>query len=179
MSLSLSLSLSPSYFCLSCPFCLISELLIFLPLLQNWLIRRKHKKSKSKLSVIETKIFIALIYYTIVGTVTLVDFVILTITEESRISEIEKHFACEARGSGSPCDRSKLEKNGDQWVDLITYALLGLIPVVNLIFIISWKGIKRALQEKLRKFGLLRKKTPKDIEMAARIEQRHNSSGTH
>ena len=129
--------------------------------------------------MIETKIFISLIYCTIVGAVTLADFVILIKRQDFLISEIEMHFICEARGSGSPCDRSKLEDNVYHWIDLITYALLGLIPVVNLIFIISWKGVKRVLQENFRKFGLLRKKAPKDIEMEVKIEQRHNSSRTH
>ena len=108
--------------------------------------------------MIETKIFIALTYYTIVGAVTLADFALTTINRDALVTEYEKHFICEAKGSGSPCDKSKLEHNSTGWLELMTFALLSLLPVANLVFIISWKDVKHFLQSKFRKITLLKEK---------------------
>ena len=121
------------------------------------------------MSVIETKIFIALTYYTLAGAVALADFALLTTKINSRAAELQKYFICEGKGSGTPCDKSQLQRISTPWIDLTTYVLLGLLPAVSLIFIISWKDVKRALQEKFRKIALLKEKCSKDIE-------RHGSS---
>ena len=117
------------------------------------------------MSVIETKIFIALTYYTLAGAVILADTTLLTSKINSRTTELQKYFICEGKGSGSSCDKSKLQQISTPWLDLTANVLLGLLPAVSLIFIISWKDVKRTLQEKWRKMiALLKEKLSKDIE---------------
>ena len=117
------------------------------------------------MSVIETKIFIALTYYTVAGALTLADFSLVATKIDSTTTELQKYFICEGKGSGSPCDKSQVQQILTPWLDLTTYALSGLFPVVNLIFIISWKDVKRSLQEKWRKMiALLKEKSSTDVE---------------
>ena len=132
------------------------------------------------MSVIETKIFIALTYYTFAGAVVLADFALLTTKINSRATELQKYFICEGKGSGSLCDKLQLQKISTPWLDLTTYALLSLLPAVNLIFIISWKDVKRALQVKFRKIMPLKERSFTDVErdgsLAATNTQFHLSA---
>ena len=121
------------------------------------------------MSVIETKIFIALTYYTVAGALTLADFALVATKIDTTTTELQKYFICEGKGSGSPCDKSQIQRILIPWLDLTTYTLLGLLPAVSLIFIISWKDVKRTLQERFRKILLLKEKSSKDVE-------RHGSS---
>ena len=130
------------------------------------------------MSIIETKVFIALIYYTIFGVVMLADFTLVTTNQDKSVTEFEKHFICEAKGSGSPCDRSQLEQRSTVWIDFLTYVLLGLFPAANLMFIISWKDVKCFLQDRSRKIFFIRKKSSKDSTMAVKIEQTQTSITT-
>ena len=119
--------------------------------LQSWIFQRKYKKENSKISTAEAKIFIALSYYAVFGIFTLTYFSLFTSSGEAYFQEIQKYFVCEAKGSGSACDRSQFEQYQHPWLRGLTFTLFGLLPLVNLIFVISWKDSKRALQEKCRK----------------------------
>ena len=107
---------------------------------QNWILGRKLKKENSNLAVIETKVLIALTYYAVFGVVAMADFALFTARNDEHISEIYEYFVCEAKGSGSECDRTGFEKQR-AWLHSLTYALLGLLPLVNLIFVVSWKKV--------------------------------------
>ena len=97
---------------------------------QNWIFGRKFKKGNSNLTVIETKIFIALTYYAVFGVVTMADFALFTANQDNHISEIQKYFVCEAKGSGSECDRSQFEGQRG-WLHSLSYILLGLLPLIS------------------------------------------------
>ena len=108
--------------------------------LQNCIFRRKFQAKNSSLAVIETKIFIALIYYAVFGIVALSDYALFTENHNNYISEVQKYFVCEAMGSGSKCDRSRFERQQRTWLHGTAYVLLGLLPLVNVIFVVSWKS---------------------------------------
>ena len=109
---------------------------------QNWILGRKLKKENSNLAVIETKVLIALTYYAVFGVVAMADFALFTAQNDEYTSEIYEYFVCEGKGSGSECDRTRFEQQGrGAWLHALTYALLGLLPLVNLIFVVSWKKV--------------------------------------
>ena len=116
------------------------------------------------MSVIETKIFIVLIYYTLAWVVILADVSLENAKLDTKVEELQKYFICEGLGSGSPCDKSQLHQISTPWLTLTRSVLLSLLPAVSLVFIISWKDAKRALQEKFRKIALLKEKSSKDVE---------------
>ena len=55
---------------------------------------------------------------------------------------IQQYFICEAAGSEVECDRSSFEDLSFHRLVLVGYFLFGLLPVVNLAFVINWKSAK-------------------------------------
>ena len=61
---------------------------------------------------------------------------------EMQYEAIQQYFICEAAGSGLECDRSSFDKLGYHGMVLVGYFLLGLLPLVNLSFVINWRVAK-------------------------------------
>ena len=59
-------------------------------------------------------------------------------------AEINDYFRCEFGGHDleNPCDRERVEKTISVIPVILSYALLGLIPLANLVFVISFQGLK-------------------------------------
>ena len=64
------------------------------------------------------------------------------------ITPIAKYFLCEASGSGNgvQCDRSGFDHLSYHGLAVLIYLLLGLIPVVNLTFVINWTVAKESIK---------------------------------
>ena len=56
---------------------------------------------------------------------------------------IQKYFVCEAVGSGMECDRSDFDHFGYHGLVILVYLMLGLVPAVNLTFVINWTAAKQ------------------------------------
>ena len=139
--------------------------------MQNWIIQRKYKKGNSNISIVEAKIFIALSYYAVFGIFSVAYASLTTSNRDAYFQEVQKYFVCEAKGSGSACDRSQFEQYQYVWLRGLTFTLLGLLPLVNLIFVISWKDSKRFFGEKCRKtFTCPLRWSSRQTKMAADIE---------
>ena len=91
----------------------------------------------------ETKILLVLCYYAIFGVVSLTSFAVESASQEDLFRIIRQYFVCEAGGSGTECDRSAFDEIANRELVVVTYLLFGLIPVVNLTFVINWKEAKK------------------------------------
>ena len=58
--------------------------------------------------------------------------------QEGQFQAIQQYFVCEAVGSGMECDRSGFDNFGNPGLTSLAYLMLGLIPAVNLTFVINW-----------------------------------------
>lgn len=88
---------------------------------------------------------VALIYYVIFGSLTLV-YRTITLSASPEVSKvIGQYFICEAGGLVNECDRSRLEEL--QYPGLLSFIqiIAGLVPFINLTFVIQWLGAYTAL----------------------------------
>ena len=99
-----------------------------------------------KISTAEIKIIIVLCYYALFGIVALSNFSIEIGERENTTEAITQYFFCEAVGSGAECDRSGFDHFGHHGLAVLVYLLLGLIPVINLIFVINWSATKESVK---------------------------------
>ena len=100
-----------------------------------------------KFSIPETKILVVLCYYGFFGVVTLSLLSVESIEQEVQSTAIQEYFICEAAGSSSECDRSSFATVGAQGLVLLNYLMLGLVPTVNLIFVVQWRALKKSCQQ--------------------------------
>ncbi len=93
-------------------------------------------------------------YYVVLATEALVTYTISTNNSANILKELEKYFFCQQKGHNpeSPCSLSEIEKLTYPSLTILSYVLLELLPVVNLILIINIKEVKTILQR-----GYLRK----------------------
>ena len=106
-----------------------------------------------KISTAETKIVLVLCYYALFGIVTLSYFSVVVAEQKSEFLAIQQYFICEAAGSGVECDRSGFNHFGYQKGVVVVYLLLGLIPTVNLTFVINWTVAKDSAKRFWKKYS--------------------------
>lgn len=75
---------------------------------------------------------------------------------KSDILEIElaAYFMCElhSHDPNNSCDQERVEIGSEVPV-ILSYALLGLLPIVNLVFVINFQGLKNTVSQMLAKKG--------------------------
>lgn len=103
-----------------------------------------------KVSTPEAKILLVLMYYAVIVIVSLSYYSVQVVEhlQEDHITPIAQYFICEAAGSsnGVECDRSGFDQLGYNVLRVLIYLLLGLIPVVNLTFVINWTVAKESIK---------------------------------
>ena len=107
-----------------------------------------------KISTAETKIIVVLCYYALFGIVALSFFSLETAQQDDQIMAVQQYFVCEAAGSGVECDRSGFDRFEIHGLVVLVYILLGLIPAVNLTFVINWTVAKDSLKRIWKKYSL-------------------------
>ena len=112
------------------------------------------KKGPWKFSTAESKIILVLCYYAVFAIVGLSYFSIDAAQQVDRIAAIKQYFVCEAAGSGVECDRSGFSYFGHHVLSVLVYLTLGLIPAVNLTFVINWTVAKDLFQRAWKRFYL-------------------------
>ena len=110
------------------------------------------KKGPWKFSTAESKIILVLCYYALFAMVALSYFSIDTAQQEDRIAAVKQYFVCEAAGSGVECDRSGFSHFGHHVLSVLVYLMLGLIPAVNLTFVINWTVAKDLFKRTWKRF---------------------------
>ena len=68
---------------------------------------------------------------------------------KAQYKAIQKYFFCEAAGSETECDRSSFDDLSIHGLVLAGYFLQGLLPVINLSFVINWT-LAKAFFKQLR-----------------------------
>lgn len=122
---------------------------MFVPFLQYQVILKAEPHgSKLRLSNPEKKILIVLFFYAIFGVFVLAYFGVITDKSDNLGEAMISYFGCEATGY-VPGKCSSLYESVQQhslpyavWFILL---FLGLVPCVNLIFVVNWKFIKDKL----------------------------------
>ena len=112
---------------------------------QQGLFRVKLLRSPFKIDTAERKILIIFCYYVILGVIVLITFSFATRNDDRLLEEITGYFTCELPGIDpqNPCDRSRYQSLLNPELNCISYILLGLFPVVNLIFAVNAEEIKQ------------------------------------
>ena len=92
-------------------------------------------------------------YYIVLSSVALTTFTVSTRNIDIVIRGIQEYFFCEQGGVDpeNRCTRDYL-KHAYPSLSTISYALLGLFPIVNLIYAINLKELKAALPKWLPKW---------------------------
>ena len=101
-------------------------------------------------------------YYAVLAVVALTTFTISTRNDEMSAGIIAKHFICERNGvvdPGRSCDRSHVEGLGNPAWTTMSYILLGIFPIVNLIYAVNVQELREyctcgTLKRKLLKLSV-------------------------
>ena len=117
---------------------------------------RSHLKGRERLTISihqfntpEFKILIIFICYFVITAVSLIAFTILGVVGPKFEEHLGEYFACEATGAipGKDCSRPQ-----DRLSGIIIYTLsrclLGLFPLVNLIYVVNGKELKQTFQRR-------------------------------
>ena len=96
-----------------------------------------------QVSIAETKILLVLCYYAIFGIASLTSFAVESANQEDQFRAIQQYFVCEAAGTGKECDLSAFDEFTKRELVAVVYMLFGLIPAVNLMFVINWTVAKK------------------------------------
>ena len=93
----------------------------------------------------EMKIFIVLCYYVLIGSAALAAFTLNATTSASFVKKIYQYFACKANGDSNMCDdeRSAYERFTNPEIGTASFILLGFLPAVNLVYVLSCDNLKR------------------------------------
>ena len=116
--------------------------------LQSYGLFRQGRTHCINFSVPEVKILILLSYFTILGTLSLVNFTVSIMNASPFLDGVFRYFACQLGGFNPMCEdiRRQFEKYLKPELNGATYFTLGLIPWVYLLFAIQVENIKRFFQ---------------------------------
>jgi hypothetical protein len=106
---------------------------------------KQHNKHPFKFGIPERKILLFFIYnavFAVIGISALSGF---ARKADLFQSELVRYFTCEFNGHNplNPCDRSIIEGIEPDGVTIMVYIIGGSLPIVNLIFVISIKDVKK------------------------------------
>lgn len=110
---------------------------------------KSHENSNPfKFGTAEKKILIVTCYCIVLSTVALTAFTLSTRDTPAFVRNIGLYFLCEQRGHDpeNPCSRDYI-KNSDSVLTMLSYVLLSLFPVVNLIYAINIRELKEFMQK--------------------------------
>ena len=104
-----------------------------------------HIKKVLKLHSGEVKVLVISCYFTIFAVFIITTFTINNVLKQAKlISAIMNNFACEATGTVNECDRSFVDLRGDIF-SILTFVLIGLFPIVNLIYVLNIRELKQKI----------------------------------
>ena len=99
------------------------------------------------ISTAEKKLLVVLCYYIIFAVTALITFALYTARRDTLIATTIQYFTCEATGHvPGKCDRASFQQHDDiWWLICVVYILLGLIPTVNLTFVVNFREVQQKL----------------------------------
>ncbi len=101
----------------------------------------------------EIRILIALCYYFLLGFFMLTAITIPATNRPSFIADISDYFLCESTGADSNKDvcARNFERFNSRMVLIAALLIVGMFPVVNLIYVLNVQEIKKILSRRLKK----------------------------
>ena len=110
-----------------------------------------HIKKMLKLHSGEVKVLIISCYFAIFAVLMITTFTIIISQNLAQfISDITNHFMCEATGTLRDCDKPIPDLHGGI-LSLVTFILVGLLPIVNLIFVLNIRELKQKFSKAFSK----------------------------
>ena len=105
-------------------------------------------KNRFKIGTAERKVLIVFCYYVILAVVALTTFTISTRNGDLTARRIFEYFTCEQNGHDpdEPCSRSNFEELTNPAWTTLSYMLLGMFPIVNLIYAVNVEELKAFCQ---------------------------------
>ena len=104
-----------------------------------------------KFGTAEKKLIVVFCYYIILSTISMTAFTLATRNASTVVKNIGLYFLCEQGGHDpdNPCMDDYIQQTYPFLITL-SFVLLGLFPVVNLIYVIDFKELKEFM-EKIKK----------------------------
>lgn len=101
-------------------------------------------KNSFKIGTAERKLLIVFCYYVLLASVSLTAFTISTRNLAHFAELLGDYFSCEIGGhnSSNPCSRSEFEALSNAGLAGSAYILLGLFPIVNLLYAVNVQELK-------------------------------------
>ena len=95
------------------------------------------------LGMAERKILIVLCYYVVVASFSLTQYTVVVRNLDAFDAQLEKYFICELSGHdpSNPCDRNEFRQLSNPGITAVTFVLLGLFPLFNLIYALNYEEL--------------------------------------
>ena len=106
-----------------------------------------HIKKMLELHSGEVKVLVISCYFTIFAVYIITNFSISIVHEQADyINNIANYFTCEATGTLKQCDNPFVEVSENIFA-ILTFVLIGLFPIVNLIYVLNIRELKQKLSK--------------------------------
>ena len=117
---------------------------------QHGLFRENQSKSLFKISTAERKLLIVFCYYVLLAVISLSSFTTSTRNIPERTRTALSYFSCEQGGHDpeAPCSRAEMESKNNSVVGTLTFVVMGLFPVVNLVYAVNIQELKEYCRSK-------------------------------
>ena len=108
------------------------------------LLKAKKVKDVFKIGTAEKKILIVFCYYVLLTAVAFTSLTLRLRSSELFAEQLSNYFVCEERGNdpNNPCDRNTFRQLTFPWWSVVSFALIFLLPAVNLVYALNIKELK-------------------------------------
>ena len=123
--------------------------------LQGWSFKAKYMaiRQQLRMNMAEIKILIALCYYFLLTAFLLAAITIPATNYPNFMADISEYFLCESTGTNpnkKVCERN-FERFDSRMVLIASILIVGMFPIVNLIYVLNVQEIKKILSRRLNK----------------------------
>ncbi len=114
------------------------------------LFRIHQSKSPFSFGVAEKKLVIIFVYFVVLEVVGFVVFSLSQRNASQLTQELVKYFTCELNGHypANPCDRTAFERFQQPTILIISYILLLLTPLVNMVYVMDFQFLRSKMSSK-------------------------------
>jgi hypothetical protein len=123
-----------------------------------WIVRKHQglfRYNKKYISGIEMKLLVVLFYFIIFGVVSLVHYSIADAQQDEFINGLNVYFDCQSTGlvnGTNDCDPyGHYQRLDNPYFKSIAYIMMGLVPIVNFVFVVQWKAVWDAIKSRISK----------------------------
>lgn len=111
---------------------------------QHGLFRQNQSQSPFKIGAAERKLLIVFCYYVVLAVISLTSFTMSTRDASAIATHTLEYFLCEQGGHNpeTPCSRAAIDEMTDPVISTMSYILLGLFPIVNLVYALNVQELK-------------------------------------